>query len=123
MNDVTKSVKDESMNALRSTIQKSENALTQMTLKKSNTTLIMKRLKALKIGLAILENDGNQLTNLYDQVDLIDARNLLDGLLPSIERIYKQSKSNSAQQTLLERRLTALKLVIQMIDELTVYIV
>ncbi|WP_313771960.1 hypothetical protein [Bacillus bingmayongensis] len=71
---------------------------------------------AVCIGLAMLENVWNQGTQHYIQEDLAEARNFLTGLLPSIENIYDKSKAGSPQRTLLERRIKALKLAIQAID-------
>ncbi|PHB11495.1 hypothetical protein COE80_30975 [Bacillus pseudomycoides] len=102
--------------SLQSTISKLENALSQMTQKGTNTTLVKKRLKAVCIGLAMLENVWNQRPHHYTQEELTEARNVLTGLLPSIENIYDTSKAGSPQRTLLERRIKALKLAIQVID-------
>ena len=105
-----------SIKSLQSTVSKLENALSQMTQKGANTTLVKKRLKAVCIGLAILENVWNQSPHSYTQEDLAEARNVLTGLLPSIENIYVKSKVGSPQRTLLERRIKALELAIQAID-------
>ena len=116
MENVSKIDKLESIKSLQSTIRKLENALSQMTQKGSNTTLVKKRLKAASIGLAMLESIWNQETHHYTQEDLADARNVLIGLLPSIEKIYVKSKLGSPQRTLLERRIKSLELSIQAID-------
>ncbi|MEB2298752.1 hypothetical protein LAV72_03820 [Lysinibacillus xylanilyticus] len=106
----------ESIKSLQSTISKLENALAQMTEKGANTTLVKKRLKAVCIGLAMLENVWNQSRHHYTQEDLAEARNVLTGLLPSIENIYMKSKVGSPQRTLLERRIKALELAVQAIE-------
>ncbi|MFE6138485.1 hypothetical protein [Bacillus sp. NPDC057893] len=116
MENVSNVDKLESLKSLQSTINKLENALSQMTQKGANTTLVKKRLKAVCIGLAMLENVWNQGTHHYTQEDLAEARNLLTGLLPSIERAYDKSKAGSPQRTLLERRIKALEQAIQAID-------
>lgn len=118
MEHVSDVIKLESIKAFQSAIRKSEKALAQMTQKGSNTTLIKKRLQALKIGLAMLENVWNQIPHHYTQEDLADARNVLTGLLPSIESIYAKSKAGSPQRTLLERRIKALDLAVQAIEGL-----
>ena len=56
----------------------------------------------------MLESIWNQETHHYTQEDLADARNVLIGLLPSIEKIYVKSKLGSPQRTLLERRIKSL---------------
>lgn len=116
MGNVSNVDKLEAIKSLQSTISKLENALSQMTQKGANTTLVKKRLKAVCIGLAMLENVWNQRPHHYTQEDLAEARNVLTGLLPSIETIYDKSKASSPQRTLLERRIKALKLAIQIID-------
>ncbi|MGE7950958.1 hypothetical protein [Lysinibacillus xylanilyticus] len=117
MENVTNGEKLESIKSLQSTIRKLENALSQMTQKGANTTLVKKRLKAVCIGLAMLENVWNQSPHHYTQEDLAKSRDVLAGLLPSIENIYMKSKVGSPQRTLLERRIKALKLAVQAIDE------
>ncbi|MCL6604601.1 MAG: hypothetical protein K6T94_17190 [Paenibacillus sp.] len=111
--------KFESIKSLQSTIRKLENALSQMTHNGANTTLVKKRLKAVSIGLAMLENVWNQSPHHYTQEDLAEARNVITGLFPSIENSYAKSKIGSPQKTLLERRIKALALSIQAIDELS----
>ncbi|MNL35353.1 hypothetical protein D3C87_1573830 [compost metagenome] len=119
MEIVSDVVKLESIKSLQSTISKSENGLVQMTQKGASTTLIKKRLKALYIGLAMLENIWNQKPHHYNREDIAEARNTLTGLLPSIENAYSKLKSGSPQRTLLERRIKALELSIQAIDDLS----
>lgn len=107
----------ESIKSLQSTISKLESALSQMTLKGANTTLVKKRLKAISVGLASLDNVWNEKTHYYTMEDLEGARNVLTGLLPSIENSYAKSKAGSPQRTLLERRIKALELAVKAIDK------
>lgn len=109
----------ESITSLQSTIRKLETALSQMTRNGVNTSLVKKRLKAVQIGLAVLENAWNQSPHQYTPEDAAEARNIITGLFPSIENSYAKSKTGSPQRTLLERRLKALELAVQAIDELT----
>nr|WP_209970834.1 hypothetical protein [Paenibacillus eucommiae] len=119
MNHTTELDKTESIISLQSTISKLENALSQMTQNGTNTSLVKKRLTAIYIGLATLENVWNQKPHLYTQDDLADARNVITGLFPSIENSYVKSKAGSPQRTLLERRIKALELAVQAIDDLS----
>lgn len=119
MEDVSNSDKMESIKSLQSTINKLENALSQMANKGANTTLVKKRLKAVYIGLAVLEHVWNQSPLHYTQEDLAEARNVISGLFPSIKNSYAKSKTGSPQRTLLKRRIKALELSIQAIDELS----
>lgn len=118
MENVSDAEKLESKKSLQSTISKSQKALEQMIQKGANTSLVQKRLKALCIGLALLENAWEQKPYHYTQQDLAEARNILAGLFPSIENIYAKSKAGSPQKTLLKRRIKALELAVQTIDDL-----
>lgn len=118
MEELSNVNKLESIKSLQSTINKLENAMTRMTQSGANTTLVKKRLKAVCIGLAILENVWNQKPHHYTHEDLAEARKVLIGLTPSVENSYAKSKAGSPQRTLLERRLKALELVVQAIDDL-----
>lgn len=119
MENVSNAVQMESIKSFQSTISKCENGLAQMTQKGTNTTLIAKRLKALHIGLAMLENVWSQKPHHYTQEDIAEARNVLTGLFPSIENSYAKSKAGSPQRTLLERRIKSLELAVQAIDDLS----
>ncbi len=117
MENVSDSVKFESIQSFQSTIRKSENALDQMAEKGANTALIRKRLKAFRIGLSMLKNTWYQEPHPYTQEELAEARHVLKGLLPSIKRIYAESKEGSPQKNLLERRIKAFQLAVQAIDD------
>lgn len=119
MESVSSQTKLESIQSLQSSIKKTEKALAQMTQKGQNTTLVQKRLSALTIGLATLENAWDHKPHPYTPEDLASARYVLVGLFPSIENIYAKSKVGSPQRTLLERRIKALELAVQAIDDLT----
>ena len=60
MENVTSVDKLETIKALQSTIGKLENAFSQMAQKGVNTSLVKKRLKAVRIGLAALQNVWDQ---------------------------------------------------------------
>lgn len=119
MENVSNADKLESIKSLQSTISKLQKALSQMTQKGANTTLVKKRLDAVCIGLAMLENIWDQKPHYYPLEDLAEARDVLAGLLPSIEKIYVKSKAGSPQRTLIERRIKALELAIQAIGDIS----
>lgn len=119
MENISSVNKLEAIKSFQSTISKSEKALAQMTQKGANTTLLKKRLMALRIGLAMLENVWNQRPHHYTPEDIEEARNVLAGLFPSIDDIYAKSKAGSPQRTLLERRIKALELAVQAIDDIS----
>lgn len=109
----------QSLESIRSAIRKMEKALAQMARKSSNTTLIEKRLKALTTGLHVLEHIWNGQPHRYTREELVEARQVLEGLFPSIERIFAKPETAGPQKTLLERRLKALRWAVQAMDELT----
>ena len=119
MDNVSDLDKMELIKSFQSTIRKLESSLDTMTKKGANTTLVKKRLKASCIGLAILENVWNQRPHQYTSKDLVEARNVLAGLLPSVENSYAKLKADSSpQRTPLERRIKSFELAVQGIDEL-----
>jgi hypothetical protein len=114
---LTKEVKMESIKSFKSTVVKLENALNQMTQKGANTTLVKKRLNSCYIGLVVLENDWNQKPHHYTQKELAAARIVLIGLYPSIKNSYTKLKTGvSPQKTLLEKRIKAFELAVQVIE-------
>ncbi|KZE37809.1 hypothetical protein AV656_09790 [Bhargavaea cecembensis] len=117
MDSVSETVRTESIQSFQSTIRKMEKGLAQMKEKGANTALIEKRLYAMKIGLAVLENVWDRQDHSYGLEAISKTRDVLRGLLPSIEKAYANSKTGSPQRTLLERRLKSLELAIQAIDD------
>ncbi|WKA49342.1 hypothetical protein QWY22_10525 [Planococcus liqunii] len=117
MDHLSALIKEESIRSFRSTISKCENAWIQMNEKGSNTTLLEKRLNALKVGLAVLENAWHEQTHQYTSEELAEARIILKILVPSIEHSYARLKPGSPQRTLLERRKKSLDQAIQEIDD------
>ncbi len=102
--------------ALESAIAKSERALFGMTRKSARTTLVAKRLKALRVGLAMLESVWFERPCRYTGEDLEAARGVLAGLLPSVERIAAKAHEGSPQRTLVDRRRRAMELAVRAID-------
>ncbi|WJH30640.1 hypothetical protein N6H13_08420 [Paenibacillus sp. CC-CFT742] len=118
MENVSERIQLQSIQSIQTTIRKSENALTQMTQKGANTTLIEKRLKALRIGLSMLEHVWQHKPHPYTSEDLTEACSVLTGLMPNIENSLVKAKEGSPQRTLLIRRIQALKLAVQAMDDL-----
>ena len=110
--------KTESIKSFRSAISKTEKALIQMKRNDSNTTLIEKRLMALRAGLAVLHHTWNQIPLRFTRDELAEARGVLTGLLPSMEKLYAVSKNPSPQRTLLARRIKAVGLAVQALGEM-----
>lgn len=118
MKQTLENTKIESVKSFQSTIRKMEKSLDVMEKKEANTTLIRRRLDALRVGLEVLEHVwyGKDLTFHFEE--LINAREVLMGLLPSIENAYLKSKEGSPQRTLLKRRITSIEQSITNIQEL-----
>lgn len=117
MDSITITVKTESLKSLQSTIAKFEKVFLQMTEKGANTTLLQKRLQAHYVGLAVLEHAWNSKPLPYSGEELADALNVLAGLFPSLSKSNGKSKTGSPQRTLLSRRIRALELTVQAIEE------
>lgn len=117
MQSVSNEIKTESIKAFQSAIRKSENALESMAQKGSNTTLIKKRLHALQVGLAVLESNWDQRPCNYNREELAEARNVLIGLLPSLQKMLEKAKAGSPQKTLIERRIKAFEMAVAAIEE------
>lgn len=117
MENVSETVQSESIRSLQSTIRKMEKGLDQMKGKGSNTTLIEKRLHTIKVGLTILESFWSGQPHTQSRDDKVQTLDVLTGLMPSIQTAFVQAKAGSPQQTLLERRLTALEFAVQAVDD------
>jgi hypothetical protein len=105
--------------AIRSAIAKSQRAFTQMSEKGKNTTLVSKRLAALNLGLMILTENSEFVSEKYRKEDFMEARKILADLLPSIDRIFDRLKPGSPQHTLLKRRRLAIQTIIEKIDKIS----
>lgn len=110
LNDTTK---QQSIEAFESAIRKSESALAKMKDKNANTVLLEKRLKALYVGMAVLDEKWNQKTHTYTGLELEMARGILAGILSSIKDVHKTIKKESPQSTLIQRRIKAIEIARQ----------
>ncbi|MGH2318548.1 hypothetical protein ACRC6Q_12300 [Planococcus sp. SE5232] len=117
MESVPAAVQLESIKSFQSTIRKSEKALAQMKEKGASTRLIEKRLQAFDIGLAVLETVWHEKPNSYSKEEMTEARDVLAGLLPSIESMHTKAEPGSPQRTLLERRIKSMELAIEAMDD------
>ncbi|MBM7647506.1 hypothetical protein JOC78_000427 [Bacillus ectoiniformans] len=116
MNTVSQEIKDLSIKSLESTYNKLTNAYKSTIEKGSNTTLVKKRLNAVKIGLESLKGIWNGEDFVYSDEIILTSKEVLQGIIPSIEKQIAKAKEGSSQKTLNERRLTALKLAIESLD-------
>lgn len=116
METVNQETKDLSIQSLESTLNKLTNAYESMTAKGSNITLVKKRRDAIRIGLESLQDAWNKGDFFYDEEIILTSIDTLQGLLPSIEKQIAKAKEGSSHKTLNERRLIALKLAIESLE-------
>lgn len=116
MENVSSEERTGAIRAFESTIHKSEDALVNMTQKGTSTTLVQKRLTALRIGLAMLEHAWHGESHSYTDEEIREAQHVITGLFPSLETQYAKAKVGGAQKTLLERRIRAFELAIQIMS-------
>src|SRR5690625_2798924 len=116
MKTVSQEIQDLSIKSLESTFNKLSNAYKSMTEKGSNTTLVRKRKNAIKTGLDSLKGTWNGKNFFYDEETTLTSKEVLQGLIPSIEKEIAKAKEVNSQKTLNERRLIALKLAIESLE-------
>lgn len=116
MKTVSQEIQGLSIKSLESTFNKLSTAYKSMTEKGSNTTLVQKRRNAVKIGLESLNAVWNEGDFFYDEETISTSKDVLQNVIPSIEKQIAKAKEGSAQKTLNERRLTALKLAIESLE-------
>ncbi|RUL47382.1 hypothetical protein [Lysinibacillus antri] len=116
MKIVSKEIQDMSIKSLESTFNKLSTAYKSMTEKGLNTTLVKKRRNAVKLGLESLNAFWNGGEFFYDKEIILTSKDILQSVMPSIEKQIAKAKGGSAQKTLNERRLIALKLAIESLE-------
>ncbi len=117
MRPVSEEVQQLSITSLESTCHKLSNAYESAVHKGASTTLIEKRLKAMQMGLDSLRNvwEGKHFD--ADQERVMMSTNVLRGILPSIEGQLAKATKGSPQHTLNERRLLALQLAMESLEQ------
>ena len=116
MRAVSQEIQEMSIKSLESTYNKLSNAYKSMTEKGSNTTLVKKRQNAIKLGLESLKDTWNGEGFIYEDEIILTSKHILQGVIPSIEKQIANAKEGSPQKTLNDRRLTALKLAIESLE-------
>ena|SRR5699024_8792142 len=116
MSIVNQETKGFSIKSLESTYNKLSSAYKSMTEKGSSTTLVRKRKNAVKVGLDSLNDIWNGKGFSHDEETTLTSKEVLQGLIPFIEKQIAKAKEGSSQKTLNERRLTALKLAIESLE-------
>ncbi|USP93683.1 hypothetical protein [Bacillus vallismortis] len=116
MKTVSQEIQDLSIKSLGATFSKLSNAYRSMTEKGSNKILVKKRLNAVKVGLESLKGTWNGEDFYYEQEIILTSKEVLQDIIPSIEKQIAKAKEGSSQKTLNERRLTALKQAIESLE-------
>lgn len=116
MKTVSQEIQVLSIKSLESTFNKLSNAYNTMTEKGSNTTLVKKRRDAVKIGLESLKGIWNGEDFFYDEEIILTSKEVLQNVIPSIEKQIAKAKEGSPQKTLNERRIIALQLAIESLN-------
>ncbi|MGP4064142.1 hypothetical protein ACTWPF_04415 [Oceanobacillus sp. M65] len=116
MENVSQDIQDLSIKSLESTFNKLSNAYKSMTEKGTNTTLVKKRHDAVKIGLESLKGTWYGGEFIYDKDIILLSIDVLEHVMTSIEKQILNAKEGSSQKTINERRLTALKLAIESLE-------
>lgn len=116
MRNISKEIQDLSIKSLESTLNKLSNAYNTMTEKGANTTIVKRRRNSIKIGLESLKDAWGRGDFLYDKENILASKDILQGIMPSIEKQIAKAKEGSSQETLNERRLAAIKLAIESLE-------
>ena len=118
MEPVAETERRHSIASLDSSIRKLEKTLTSVELKGSSTTVVSKRLKALRIGLAALQAVWESQAYTYSGQETVDAKEILTSLFPSLHAMAPKFKPGSSQATLLARRVRSLEHALEALGEM-----
>jgi hypothetical protein len=118
MNHEEAIVRKQSLDSFASTFHKLEKALTSVQQNVASTTVVSKRLKALKIGLAALQTRWENQVYPYSAEETQEAMYVIAGLIPSLHAMAPKFKPSSSQATLLVRRVLSLELALQVLGEM-----
>lgn len=116
MKIVSQQVQELSIASLESTYMKLSNAYDSMTEKGSNTTLVLKRRDAIKVGLESLRDVWYDVDFFYDEEAILQSKDILQSMIPSIEKQLAKAGDGSSQKTVNTRRLTALQLAVESLE-------
>ncbi|WP_303969207.1 hypothetical protein [Sporosarcina ureae] len=117
MKIVSQQVQELSIASLESTYMKLSNAYESMTEKGSNTTLVLKRRDAIKVGLDSLRDVWWDEKIFCEEEAILQSKDILQSMIPSIEKQLAKVGDGSPQKTLNMRRLTALELAIESLED------
>ncbi|WP_226673457.1 hypothetical protein [Rossellomorea aquimaris] len=117
MEKVTPEEQQQSIEAFQSVIRKSENALVSMKSGSAQTKLLEKRLRAARIGEGLLTArwEGKELDVSHEE--LVEAKQVLEGLLLMLPAFLEKTKPGSGQRTYIERRIKAFQMAVSYLNE------
>jgi hypothetical protein len=116
MKDVSPERQTLLIKSMQSTLNKLEHAYKNMIEKGTNAILVKKRLDAVKIALDSLENAWHGAEFSYEKENILEARKVIVGILPTVEKQYENAKEGSPQKTLLERRIASIEAAIEALE-------
>lgn len=118
MENLTAEEKQQSIEAFKSIIRKSEKALSHMNTDASQSKLLAKRMKAARIGLDTLVArwEGRQLD--VGGPELIEAKKELEDLLSTLPSFLNKLKTGSGQRTYITRRIRACEAAVLHMNDL-----
>jgi hypothetical protein len=131
MKQFTPEEQQQSIEAFRSIIRKSKNALARMKpgtpqtnlldkrLKAGTpqTNLLDKRLKAVRIGEDVLQARWEDKELVVSKDELLMAKEVLEGLLLMLPPFIEKTKPGSGQRTYIERRIKAFQIAVSYLDD------
>jgi hypothetical protein len=117
MNTVSEDQRNMVVKSLESTLHKLKRSLESMKEQGSSTTLVRKRLLAIQVGLASLENDWFTQDFMCDEATIEASRDTLRRIASAVERQTTSAHRHSSQKTLIDRRRKALELAIQSLNK------
>jgi predicted trehalose synthase len=117
MNTVSEDQRNMAMKSLASTLHKLKRSLESMQDQGSSTTLVRKRLLAVHVGLASLENDWFTQDFMFDEATIEASLETLKRIASAVEKQRTSAPRHSSQETLMDRRGAALELAIQSLSK------
>lgn len=118
MENLTAEEKQQSIEAFKSIIRKSEKALSHMKPEAPQTRLLEKRMKAAQIGVDTLLARWEDQQLEVSKANIMEAKKELEGLLLTLPSFLKKQKEGSGQMTYITRRIRALQAAIFYMDDL-----
>lgn len=103
--------------SLESTLHKLNRSLESIREQGSSTTLVRKRVLAVQVGLASLENDWFKQDFMFDEATIGASLDTLKRIASAVEEQRASAHRRRSQKTLIDRRKAALELAIQSLSK------